>query len=241
MPIQRFGSMLVTKGEFDGYLDLLQRRASRRQPRRRDVPQPDLGRLARLRLRLRLQPDARPAACATAGRERVHLSDLLDADLAGNPIRVAGHCYGCTAGPGLELRRRAEGGGGMSAVSPPPSPPARGAAAAGRICPARLSLFARGVRRGRRSSTADTLYVVGGLYGNLEALDAIERLARAGNGAGHDRLQRRLPLVRCRADWFAAIERGVDAASRVARQCRDRDRARRRISARAAAAPIRRA
>jgi hypothetical protein len=33
-------------------------------------------------------------------RERVHLSDLLDADLADNPIRVAGHCYGCTAGQG---------------------------------------------------------------------------------------------------------------------------------------------
>ena len=33
-------------------------------------------------------------------RERVHLSDLLDAEIAGNPIRVAGHCYGCTAGQG---------------------------------------------------------------------------------------------------------------------------------------------
>ena len=33
-------------------------------------------------------------------RNRVHLSDLLDAELAGNPIRVAGHCYGCTAGQG---------------------------------------------------------------------------------------------------------------------------------------------
>ena len=64
MPIQRFGSMLISKGEFDGYLELLQARASRRQSRRRDVPQPDLGRLARLCLRLRLQPDARPAADA---------------------------------------------------------------------------------------------------------------------------------------------------------------------------------
>ena len=35
-----------------------------------------------------------------AGGTRVHLSDLLDADLADNPIRVAGHCYGCTAGQG---------------------------------------------------------------------------------------------------------------------------------------------
>ena len=34
------------------------------------------------------------------GRERTHLSDLLDDDLADNPIRVAGHCFGCTAGQG---------------------------------------------------------------------------------------------------------------------------------------------
>ena len=37
---------------------------------------------------------------ARGGRERVHLSDLLDDDIAGNPIRVAGHCFGCTAGQG---------------------------------------------------------------------------------------------------------------------------------------------
>ena len=31
---------------------------------------------------------------------RAHLSDLLDDELTDNPIRVAGHCYGCTAGQG---------------------------------------------------------------------------------------------------------------------------------------------
>jgi hypothetical protein len=31
---------------------------------------------------------------------RIHLSELIETDLAGNPIRVAGHCYGCTAGQG---------------------------------------------------------------------------------------------------------------------------------------------
>jgi MoaA/NifB/PqqE/SkfB family radical SAM enzyme len=35
-----------------------------------------------------------------AVRERVHLSELLDAEIEGEPIRVAGHCYGCTAGQG---------------------------------------------------------------------------------------------------------------------------------------------
>jgi hypothetical protein len=36
----------------------------------------------------------------TRNDKRAHLSDLLDDDIAGNPIRVAGHCYGCTAGQG---------------------------------------------------------------------------------------------------------------------------------------------
>jgi hypothetical protein len=29
-----------------------------------------------------------------------HLRDLLVRDFEGRPIRVAGHCYGCTAGQG---------------------------------------------------------------------------------------------------------------------------------------------
>ena len=32
MPIQRFGSTLVSKGQFNAYMELLQRRASRREP-----------------------------------------------------------------------------------------------------------------------------------------------------------------------------------------------------------------
>ena len=37
---------------------------------------------------------------AVAGRARPHLADVLGADLAGNPIVVRDHCYGCTAGQG---------------------------------------------------------------------------------------------------------------------------------------------
>jgi hypothetical protein len=33
-------------------------------------------------------------------RPRGRLEDLLTGDLDRNPIRVAGHCYGCTAGQG---------------------------------------------------------------------------------------------------------------------------------------------
>ncbi len=62
MPIQRFGAILIAKGEFDRYLDLLQHAHADANLEHRDVPQPDLGRLAGLCLRLRLQPDARSAA-----------------------------------------------------------------------------------------------------------------------------------------------------------------------------------
>ena len=34
------------------------------------------------------------------GRPRVHLSELDAGALEGAPIRVAGHCFGCTAGQG---------------------------------------------------------------------------------------------------------------------------------------------
>jgi hypothetical protein len=30
----------------------------------------------------------------------MHLRDLLTAGIDGAPVRVAGHCYGCTAGQG---------------------------------------------------------------------------------------------------------------------------------------------
>jgi hypothetical protein len=30
----------------------------------------------------------------------LHIRDLLDADIAGRAVRVAGHCFGCTAGQG---------------------------------------------------------------------------------------------------------------------------------------------
>lgn len=42
-----------------------------------------------------------PAADAQSGcGERSHLRDLLQRDPAGDPIQVAEHCFGCTAGSG---------------------------------------------------------------------------------------------------------------------------------------------
>ena len=39
----------------------------------------------------------------------LHLRDLLAGDLAGAPIRVAGHCFGCTAGSGSSCGGALEG------------------------------------------------------------------------------------------------------------------------------------
>jgi radical SAM/Cys-rich protein len=99
MPIQRFGSTLVTNGEFEGYLGLLQDahldanldgvmcRNLVSVDWRGFVYDCDFNQMLDLPL-------------ARGAKQRVHLSDMLDDDIEGNPIRVAGHCYGCTAGQG---------------------------------------------------------------------------------------------------------------------------------------------
>ena len=99
MPIQRFGSMLVSKGEFEGYLQLLQEAhldANLDAVMCRNLISVDWQGLVydcdfNQMLGLPLERD---------GRKRLTLLDLLDEDIEGNPIRVAGHCYGCTAGQG---------------------------------------------------------------------------------------------------------------------------------------------
>nr|MCU0936328.1 arsenosugar biosynthesis radical SAM protein ArsS [Gammaproteobacteria bacterium] len=99
MPIQRFGSTLVSRGEFDGYMALL--RGAHQDANLEHVMcrsllsvdwqgyvyDCDFNQMLGLPLRL----DARP---------RVRLSDLLGRDLEGLPVVVADHCYGCTAGQG---------------------------------------------------------------------------------------------------------------------------------------------
>jgi radical SAM/Cys-rich protein len=99
MPIQRFGSMLITKGQFTHYMDLLK---NAYQPANLDtvmcrslvsvdwrgyVYDCDFNQMLGLPL-------------AYKGRQPVHLRDLIGRDLSGNPIVVADHCYGCTAGQG---------------------------------------------------------------------------------------------------------------------------------------------
>ena len=99
MPIQRFGSTLVSKGEFNHYMTLL-----------RDAHQDsNLGNVMcrslisvdwkgyvydcdfNQMLKLPLIFNAKP---------KTHITDLIGKDVEGNPIVVMDHCYGCTAGQG---------------------------------------------------------------------------------------------------------------------------------------------
>ncbi len=99
MPIQRFGSTLVSKGTFQSYLQLL-----------KDSYRPEnLGTvMCNSMLSVDWQGDLYDCdfnqmlglPARLHGRERAHLRDLLAHDAAGEPIRVADHCYGCTAGQG---------------------------------------------------------------------------------------------------------------------------------------------
>lgn len=105
MPIQRFGSTLISKGQFNDYMRLLKENFASAN-------------LAGVMCRSLVSVDwqgflydcdfnqqlglALPGAPSSARMRqgRPHLRDLLTDDPSGRPIRVADHCYGCTAGQG---------------------------------------------------------------------------------------------------------------------------------------------
>ena len=98
MPIQRFGSQLVSRNEFHDYMRLL-----KGAHRAENLPGVMCKTLISVdwqgyvhdcdfnqMFKLSLGSDAGP----------VHLSRLLDHEFVGRSIQVADHCYGCTAGQG---------------------------------------------------------------------------------------------------------------------------------------------
>jgi radical SAM/Cys-rich protein len=99
MPIQRFGSTLISKGQFNDYMALL--RGAHRDANLDGVMcrslvsidwrgflfDCDFNQMLGLPLRV-------------AGRSRVHVSEMLARTLEANAIVVRDHCYGCTAGQG---------------------------------------------------------------------------------------------------------------------------------------------
>ena len=99
MPIQRFGSMLVSKGQFAPYMKLLReahRDANLEAVMCRSLVSVDWqGYLYDCDFNQMLG-----IPLVVKGKRRTHLEDLLGADLDGNPIVVGDHCYACTAGQG---------------------------------------------------------------------------------------------------------------------------------------------
>ncbi|MEW5787303.1 MAG: arsenosugar biosynthesis radical SAM (seleno)protein ArsS [Pseudomonadota bacterium] len=100
MPILRFGSILLSQGRFHDYMALLK---SSHNPDNlagvmcRDLVSVDWrGRLYDCDFNQMLGLVVE--GLATTGPAT--LADLLDADVQGTPIRIADHCYGCTAGQG---------------------------------------------------------------------------------------------------------------------------------------------
>jgi len=99
MPIQRFGSTLISKGQFEHYMHLLKNAF---KPANLDA----------VMCRNLVSVDWRGYTydcdfnqmlglpLAHQGRARTHVRDLLAVDIERNPIMVADHCYGCTAGQG---------------------------------------------------------------------------------------------------------------------------------------------
>ncbi len=99
MPVGRFGSTLISKGEMDGYLALLRdahHDANLASVMCRSllsidwqgyVYDCDFNQMLGLPMRLN-------------GSSRVHLSELMDVDVEGRAITVRAHCYACTAGQG---------------------------------------------------------------------------------------------------------------------------------------------
>ncbi|TND05280.1 MAG: radical SAM domain-containing protein [Gammaproteobacteria bacterium] len=99
MPIQRFGSTLISKGQFGEYMQLLRNSYNEAN-------------LATVMCRSLISIDWQGYVydcdfnqmlglpVLVDGLPRVHLSELMDVDLAGRPVYVKDHCYGCTAGQG---------------------------------------------------------------------------------------------------------------------------------------------
>jgi hypothetical protein len=78
----------------------------------------------------------------------------------------------------------------------------------GRVCPADYSYAPRVFAR-PADFAAETLHIVGGLYGNLPALETIERMAAAENAPAAILFNGDFHWFDADPTWFAAIERGV--------------------------------
>jgi len=97
MPIKRYGSWLISKGEFEPYMNTLKQ--SYQATNLDDV-------MCRSLISVDWQGFVydcdfnQMLDLSLSGVGKTHLSDLMAKNLAAMPIAVMDHCYGCTAGQG---------------------------------------------------------------------------------------------------------------------------------------------
>lgn len=107
MPIQRFGSTLISRGQFNEYMTLLMDahsdanlatvmcRSLLSVDWQGYVYDCDFNQMLDLPIQRKETTDA-----GLLTNDKTHLSELMGEDMNGKPIVVSGHCYGCTAGQG---------------------------------------------------------------------------------------------------------------------------------------------
>ncbi|MDX1693356.1 MAG: arsenosugar biosynthesis radical SAM protein ArsS [Ketobacteraceae bacterium] len=108
MPISRFGAVLLAQGGFESYMNLLRESYSAKNLAgvmcRNTVSVDWQGYLydcdfnQMLDIKLSLSDEQSPVN--GEGDGKVHINELLTWDLNNNPVVVADHCFGCTAGQG---------------------------------------------------------------------------------------------------------------------------------------------
>lgn len=99
LPIQRFGSSLISKGQFDDYVDLLKQ--SHQQQNLDNVMCRSLVSVDWQGYLFDCDFNQMLNLPLGAGQgKRLHLNDLLEQNINQASIVVADHCYGCTAGQG---------------------------------------------------------------------------------------------------------------------------------------------
>ncbi|MFT6188338.1 MAG: radical SAM/Cys-rich protein [Oleispira sp.] len=104
MPISRFGAVLLAQGEFYEYMNLLKDSYSPANLAGvmclNTVSVDWQGYLYDCDFNQMLEMPISAKAEVVSQQKTLHLRDLLNTDLSGLPIKVADHCYGCTAGQG---------------------------------------------------------------------------------------------------------------------------------------------
>ena len=100
MPIARFGSTLISKGEFENYMNLLKDSFSAANLQglmcinqlsidwQGFVYDCDFNQMLNMNIH------------NPVNRDKLHIRELLNTSLENVPVRIADHCYGCTAGQG---------------------------------------------------------------------------------------------------------------------------------------------